>query len=156
MATRAQMIDRQLQDPRRFSRRFSTPGGWHEVEEGVYALRQKTLTLSFAHEFDLEQCSDDGKDFVALDKADLRNSGRHISLGHEDPSDKSLFNEARGSVTSEKPYHVYSSKQKWVVVVLIGVAGLFSGLSSNIYFPSLDAIAKVSRVLVISHSMSSS
>jgi MFS family permease len=30
-------------------------------------------------------------------------------------------------------------------VGVIGVAGLFSGLSSNIYFPSLDAIAKVSQ-----------
>ncbi|ORY12455.1 major facilitator superfamily domain-containing protein [Clohesyomyces aquaticus] len=42
----------------------------------------------------------------------------------------------------EKPYHVFDKRKKWGVVVMIGVAGLFSGLSSNIYFPSLDAIAK--------------
>lgn len=44
---------------------------------------------------------------------------------------------------SEEPYHVFGKSQKWFVVVTIGMAGLFSGLSSNIYFPSLDAIAKV-------------
>lgn len=44
---------------------------------------------------------------------------------------------------SQQPFHIFSKKQKWVVVVIIGIAGLFSGLSSNIYFPSLDAIARV-------------
>lgn len=44
---------------------------------------------------------------------------------------------------SEQPFHIFNRRQKWVVVVIIGVAGLFSGLSSNIYFPSLDAIARV-------------
>lgn len=44
----------------------------------------------------------------------------------------------------DEPYHVFSRGTKWTVVILIGVAGLFSGLSSNIYFPALDAIAKVS------------
>jgi hypothetical protein len=44
---------------------------------------------------------------------------------------------------SKEPYHVFSNRMKWAVVILIGVAGLFSGLSSNIYFPALDAIAKV-------------
>lgn len=49
------------------------------------------------------------------------------------------------AMQEEKPYHVFDKRKKWGVVVMIGVAGLFSGLSSNIYFPSLDAIAKVSR-----------
>lgn len=47
------------------------------------------------------------------------------------------------STPPEEPYHVFGPKQKWFVVITIGMAGLFSGLSSNIYFPSLDAIAKV-------------
>lgn len=44
-------------------------------------------------------------------------------------------------------YHVFSHRMKWAIVILIGVAGLFSGLSSNIYFPALDAIAQVSIAL---------
>lgn len=47
-------------------------------------------------------------------------------------------------VLNEKPFHIFSKRQKWTVVGIIGTAGLFSGLSSNIYFPSLDAISKVS------------
>lgn len=43
-----------------------------------------------------------------------------------------------------QPYHVFPKGRKRFLVGVIGVAGLFSGLSSNIYFPSLDAIAKVS------------
>ncbi|PTB35136.1 hypothetical protein M441DRAFT_62996 [Trichoderma asperellum CBS 433.97] len=42
----------------------------------------------------------------------------------------------------EQPYHVFPKGLKKFLVGVIGVAGLFSGLSSNIYFPSLDAIAK--------------
>lgn len=51
---------------------------------------------------------------------------------------------AKPSHPSKEPYHVFSHGKKWSIVILIGVAGLFSGLSSNIYFPALDAIAKVS------------
>ncbi|KAJ0367454.1 hypothetical protein COL154_003104 [Colletotrichum chrysophilum] len=46
----------------------------------------------------------------------------------------------------DPPYHVFSKNEKWMVIVIIGVAGLFSGLSSNIYFPSLDAIAQDLKV----------
>ncbi|KAH6972475.1 major facilitator superfamily transporter [Ilyonectria sp. MPI-CAGE-AT-0026] len=51
-------------------------------------------------------------------------------------------NTAEAVAEPEPPYHIFSQKQKWFVIAIIGVAGLFSGLSSNIFFPSLDAIAK--------------
>lgn len=44
----------------------------------------------------------------------------------------------------DQPFHIFNKKQTWMVVIMIGIAGMFSGLSSNIYFPSLDAISKVS------------
>lgn len=47
-------------------------------------------------------------------------------------------------VVEDKPFHIFTKRQKWMVVGIIGTAGLFSGLSSNIYFPSLDAISRVS------------
>ncbi|KAH7073709.1 major facilitator superfamily transporter [Paraphoma chrysanthemicola] len=46
----------------------------------------------------------------------------------------------------EPCYHIFSKRKTWSVVITIGVVGLFSGLSSNIYFPALDAIAKDLRV----------
>lgn len=48
----------------------------------------------------------------------------------------------------ETPFHSFTKKEKWLVIVTVGVAGLFSGLSSNIYFPALDTIAKVSAALL--------
>lgn len=44
---------------------------------------------------------------------------------------------------ADEPYHVFGNRMKWVVVAQIGVAGTFSGLSSNIYFPCLQNITKV-------------
>jgi hypothetical protein len=58
---------------------------------------------------------------------------------------------------SEQPFHIFNKRQKWFLVVMIGMAGLFSGLSSNIYFPSLDAIARVQFLLplgLVSHHVS--
>jgi MFS family permease len=44
---------------------------------------------------------------------------------------------------SEPPYHVFSTGKKWQLVGIVSLAGLFSPLSSNIYFPALGAIAAV-------------
>lgn len=53
----------------------------------------------------------------------------------------------QGSIEEPKiessTFHVFTKRQKWIVVCIIGAAGLFSGLSSNIYFPSLHAITEV-------------
>lgn len=43
----------------------------------------------------------------------------------------------------DEPYHVFGNRKKWLVVVQIGVAGTFSGLTSSIYFPCLHSIKKV-------------
>ncbi|KAK3392696.1 MFS general substrate transporter [Podospora didyma] len=41
----------------------------------------------------------------------------------------------------EQPYHVFTTRKKWQLVYIVSLAGLFSPLSSNIYFPALSAIA---------------
>ncbi|KAK3684177.1 major facilitator superfamily domain-containing protein, partial [Podospora appendiculata] len=38
-------------------------------------------------------------------------------------------------------FHIFTKRERWFVIVIIGVAGIFSGLSSNMYFPALDQIA---------------
>ena len=43
----------------------------------------------------------------------------------------------------ETPYHVFSMTQKRLLVYIVSLAGLFSPLSSNIYFPALGAISRV-------------
>ncbi|KGQ09273.1 Quinidine resistance protein 1 [Beauveria bassiana D1-5] len=47
-----------------------------------------------------------------------------------------------GQVRHETPpYHVFSKRQKWFIVCLVSLAGSFSPLSSNIYFPAIDSIS---------------
>ncbi|KAJ8064641.1 hypothetical protein OCU04_006964 [Sclerotinia nivalis] len=43
--------------------------------------------------------------------------------------------------SEEPPYHIFSMAQKKQLVYLVSFAGLFSPLSSNIYFPSLKEIS---------------
>ncbi|KAI1122939.1 MFS general substrate transporter [Nemania abortiva] len=47
------------------------------------------------------------------------------------------------TVGMQEWYHIFTPRQKWSMVFVIGAAGLFSGLSSNIYFPAEDQIARV-------------
>lgn len=44
------------------------------------------------------------------------------------------------------PYHVYSRHEKWVMVGLVAVTGLYSPLPANIYFPALPTLATVFHV----------
>lgn len=64
-------------------------------------------------------------------------------IAEPDVQDGVVEPEPQQRPVSEQPFHIFNRRQKWFVVVIIGIAGLFSGLSSNIYFPSLDAIARV-------------
>lgn len=124
---------------RRASRRFTTLEGWHEIGEGVYGLGQRNRILSFAAQFDPELYHGERTSCDALSVSEARNSRAHGDA----PGDDQIPTGARESIVSEKPYHIFTGRQRWSVVIMIGVAGLFSGLSSNVYFPAVDDIAKV-------------
>lgn len=48
----------------------------------------------------------------------------------------------------EVPHHVFDRRQKRWMVYIVSFAGLFSPLSSNIYFPALGNIARVSESIL--------
>jgi len=48
----------------------------------------------------------------------------------------------------EPPYHVFTLEKKRQMVYVVSLAGLFSPLSSNIYFPALGQISRVSEPAV--------
>jgi len=57
-------------------------------------------------------------------------------------------------VPSPPPYHVFSRSRKLQMVCIVSLAAIFSPLSSNIYFPALGVISRVSQLyirLAISH-----
>lgn len=46
---------------------------------------------------------------------------------------------------SETPYHVFDHSRKMKLVWVISLAGLIAPLSANIYYPAMDAVARVRR-----------
>lgn len=150
---------------RRASRRFTTIEGWREVGQGVYTAAGSGIrTITINPEFDTEPYYFNIPSRTRPGKPDTTSFYYpHTQSGIYPPENgfaagkvletsadlkNPYFNvpavlEKATQGQSESPYHIFSHKQKWVLVCIIGVAGLFSGLSSNIYFPSLDAIAKV-------------
>ncbi|GME56175.1 putative major facilitator superfamily transporter protein [Neofusicoccum parvum] len=48
----------------------------------------------------------------------------------------------RTSETVEERYHVFTYRQKFLIVILISCAATFSPLASNIYFPALELISE--------------
>lgn len=45
------------------------------------------------------------------------------------------------SPAPEPPYHILTKAQKWRLVFFVSLAGAFSPLSSNIYFPAIQTIS---------------
>jgi hypothetical protein len=123
------------------SRRFTTLEGWREIGTGVYVVGASRIQISsIQHQFDADEYYDDRTSCKGLGKPDPISlqpwqEGEHLV--------ESIKEEKGVSIASEPLYHAFSTKRKWTVVIMIGVAGLFSGLSSNIYLPALGAISKV-------------
>ncbi|GAW02376.1 MFS general substrate transporter [Lentinula edodes] len=44
---------------------------------------------------------------------------------------------------TERPYSVYTSKEKWFIVTLVSFAGIFSPFTANIYFPAIPTLTSV-------------
>jgi len=70
------------------------------------------------------------------------------SLNSDDSRPSSSSSTLRSNYSLEKslpdpPYHVFSRAQKKNIVYIISLAGLFSPLSSNIYFLALGQISRV-------------
>ncbi|KAI0697552.1 MFS general substrate transporter [Cytidiella melzeri] len=44
---------------------------------------------------------------------------------------------------NERPYSVYSLSEKWAIVAISSIAGIFSPLTANIYFPAIPELSRV-------------
>lgn len=134
---------------RRISRRFTTLEGWRDIGSGVYTTGTRLQTFAIVNQFDPESYNDDRTSWTAPSKSDRASAGSRRSQEEawiaSPTSEKSSGSVVSGGRIEEEVYHVFAQREKWSVVAMIGVAGLFSGLSSNIFFPSLDAISKVSQ-----------
>ncbi|KDQ60452.1 hypothetical protein JAAARDRAFT_174578 [Jaapia argillacea MUCL 33604] len=60
---------------------------------------------------------------------------------NENELEKSLHDEPQTSVTQPKLHSVFTKRQKWFIVVMAAIAGMFSPFTINIYFPAIPTIA---------------
>ncbi|KAE9393308.1 MFS general substrate transporter [Gymnopus androsaceus JB14] len=56
------------------------------------------------------------------------------------PTNEILGNETE-LLNEKPPYSIYTKNEKWFLVLLIAISGLFSPLTSNVYFPAIPTIA---------------
>lgn len=133
--------------PRPISRRFTTLEGWRELGNGVYVARNSLRIFAVENQFDPESYNGDHTSWTHSQRSE-NGSLKASSWSSEQDWMASLPGEKKGTVAigeivEDEVYHVFGNNERWGVVAMIGVAGLFSGLSSNIFFPSLDAISQV-------------
>lgn len=64
------------------------------------------------------------------------------------PQDAILESSLGGSLESsleaspeEEPYSIYTKHEKWFIVTMVAIAGLYSPLPANIYFPAIPTLA---------------
>lgn len=105
-----------------------------ENEENAPSWALQTLSDTMdSSQYNSGNTSDDGRPSYNT----ILDEGRREQLMHST---------TRLPAAVDEPYHVFGKHMKWAVVIQIGVAGTFSGLSSNIYFPCLKTITKVNHL----------
>lgn len=127
------------------SRRFSTLTGFREIGD-FHITGTNVRVLSIREQFDPERYEDDRTTYTLPSRSEF-GSIRILNDGRSEWEVSTYATTIATSVKSqEPPYHVFDHKKQWAVVSLVGVAGLFSGLSANIFFPALETISKVSSI----------
>ncbi|KAK7182545.1 major facilitator superfamily transporter [Paraphaeosphaeria sporulosa] len=128
------------------SRRFTTLEGWRELGNGIYVTGTSLQVFAVGKQFDADAYNDDGTMWTRPQRSGS-DSPRESSWNYQQDWTASPPSETKGAmpggeVLKEEVYNIFEKREKWCVVAMIGVAGLFSGLSSNIFFPAIDAISK--------------
>ncbi|KAG2367756.1 major facilitator superfamily domain-containing protein [Suillus spraguei] len=54
----------------------------------------------------------------------------------------------------EKPYSIYTHREKWFIVMIASLAALFSPLTANVYFPAIPTIASAFHTSIESINLS--
>ncbi|KAJ4463406.1 major facilitator superfamily domain-containing protein [Lentinula lateritia] len=74
------------------------------------------------------------------DLSESTNSGQQ-SLQADKIAQEPLTDEKTNDQRAQEPYSIYTRNEKWFLVMLIAISGLFSPLTANVYFPAIPAIA---------------
>lgn len=140
---------------RRISKRFTTLEGWREIGSGVYAMGSSNIRMfSVRHQFDHEHSQHTAFDFTQT--LDNGQAAEAVSTSPDRTSSEGTIGKAIGSVrhgkitsvtmteeSIQEPYHLYSLREKWILVAIAGAAASVPMLTFNTYLPALGRIATV-------------
>lgn len=74
---------------------------------------------------------------------DVNTSPNHVEAQPQSISEGlASKNEKLTEAPTEEPFSVFTRSEKWLIVSLTALAGLFSPLTANIYFPSLPSLSR--------------
>lgn len=151
--------------PRGPSNRFTTLEGWREIGAGVYAMGNSNIRMfSIRNQFDPEHYRDDRDEAFNFVEAE-----RVLSMNSQPPdvqyerASQGTIGKAIGSLRdtkgyglrpyaqSEEEYNVWTRKERWIAVAVVGIAGIFPALTFNIYLPALARVAKVCTKTTLQH-----
>ena len=135
---------------RRLSRRFTTLEGWREVGLGVYTMSSNIRLFALKSRFDTQVVQDTHTGLAEevppvpkiLPQDEWVRTGQ-ATVGKVVKNVQEARVVLKGKGTKEEAYHVFSVREKWSVVAVVGVLGLFPGLSAGVYLPALNAVARV-------------
>jgi hypothetical protein len=129
-------MDRSTPNTSRAARRFTSPG----VMIGNYNRHSMQVFADFQH-FDSPRNS---RGETHYDEPSSPTEKISSSASSIYSLDKSL---------PDPPYHVFTLAKKKQLVYIVSLAGLFSPLSSNIYFPALGQISRDLNVSLVTVSL---
>lgn len=124
---------------------FSSRQAWRNTTGGIQSRgmnRQSMLVFADFNNFESPRSSRQ----YPIRRGDGDDNNYDVGSGPDfDPDHKST---PVGEYSVEKnlpepPYHIFTLARKKQMVYIVSLAGLFSPLSSNIYFPALGQISKV-------------
>ncbi|KAG1813270.1 major facilitator superfamily domain-containing protein [Suillus subaureus] len=72
----------------------------------------------------------------------------------EDAVAHGLKEQKGGGQATEKPYSIYTRREKWFIVMVASLAALFSPLTANVYFPAIPTIASAFHTSIESINLS--
>ena len=121
---------------------ISVPASSRSVEEVDDASQPPARNLRHAVKRQLDKFASvfSGKD-DNITNAPAKDS--ETDLSSDDEKARPPTDQKQQDSRSEPAYHVFTTRKKWELVYIVSLAGLFSPLSSNIYFPALGDIAEV-------------
>ncbi|GLB35922.1 putative NAD(P)H-binding [Lyophyllum shimeji] len=107
-----------------------------------------TITRSQVKQLQADNIVNPAASAGSISFKDLLEKFPHLSPGDnvmpnatDDKTDAAILTQGESTASTDRPFSVFTKREKWFIVGLISFAGIFSPLTANVYFPAIPAIS---------------